>query len=124
MQYGDEESLEKKAKLKAKRQQKSTGEAQDWEDFLETGEDGPLFKMCWYRYVLHFARTFVVPRTKLTRLCRRSVIIDEARGSCRCPQGRLMSCLTPPIARQRAFATATLRSRARSRGSTASTAGR
>jgi flavodoxin len=39
------EVLDQKAKLKAKRIAKDTGEAQDWEDFLERGEDGPLFKM-------------------------------------------------------------------------------
>lgn len=52
VQYGDEESLEKKAKAKAKRIAKDTGEVQDWEDFLERGENGPLFKMSFYRYVL------------------------------------------------------------------------
>lgn len=76
MQYGDEESLEKKAKLKAKRIAKDTGEAQDWEDFLERGEDGPLFKMSFYRCVLR-----LIQRRSVLILCPCSVIIDEARKS-------------------------------------------
>lgn len=51
MQFGDDESMEKKAKAKAKREEKRTGEAQDWEDYIETTEDGPLFKMSFYRSV-------------------------------------------------------------------------
>ncbi len=76
LQYGDEESLEKNAKAKAKRIAKSSGEAQDWEDFLERGEDGPLFKMSFYRYVSKLIR-----RRSVLILCPCSVIIDEARKS-------------------------------------------
>ncbi|GAA5866871.1 hypothetical protein JCM3774_004583 [Rhodotorula dairenensis] len=69
--YGDEESLEKKAKEKARRAQKSTGEAQDWEDFLERGEDGPLFKMSFYRVIIDEAQTIRNRQTKISRAVTR-----------------------------------------------------
>ncbi|GAA5992067.1 hypothetical protein JCM10908_000725 [Rhodotorula pacifica] len=69
--YGDEESLEKKAKAKAKRVQKDTGEAQDWEDFLERGEDGPLFKMSFYRVIIDEAQYIRNRQTKISRAVTR-----------------------------------------------------
>ncbi|GAA5965007.1 hypothetical protein JCM8115_005679 [Rhodotorula mucilaginosa] len=69
--YGDEESLEKKAKLKAKRIAKDTGEAQDWEDFLERGEDGPLFKMSFYRVIIDEAQSIRNRQTKISRAVTR-----------------------------------------------------
>ncbi|GAA6022649.1 hypothetical protein JCM8202_005034 [Rhodotorula sphaerocarpa] len=65
--FGDDESMEKKAKAKAKREEKRTGEAQDWEDYIETTEDGPLFKMSFYRVIIDEAQVIRNRGTKVSR---------------------------------------------------------
>lgn len=72
LQFADEENLEKKAKRAAKK----ADDPEAWEDFLAPHEDGPLFKMGFYRYAPLSPSS---PRVLTDILC--SVILDEARAS-------------------------------------------
>ncbi|BGP04654.1 hypothetical protein JCM10049v2_000456 [Rhodotorula toruloides] len=67
--FADEENLEKKAKKAAKK----ADNPEAWEDFLAPHEDGPLFKMGFYRVILDEAQYI---RNKATKVSRAVTRID------------------------------------------------